>query len=133
MALLRLRPCLHHRRGVVKLTAAEIDYTRQVAAEIGADPDELIREGEAIKEAGYWQAYEAWAVQPDPEPSAIPGPEPEAGPVSVWETTESAPGGTPTTYITEVWSPAPDDGAIRIHSEMPDPEPLPDLEPEIEL
>jgi hypothetical protein len=58
----------------VKLTADEIEYTRQVAAEIGADPDELIQEGEAIKEEGYWQAYEAWAVHPDPEPSAIPRP-----------------------------------------------------------
>ena len=133
MALLRLRPCLRHWRSVVKLTDAEIEYTRQVAAEIGADPDELIREGEAVKEAGYWQAYQAWAVQPDPEPSAIPGPEPEAGPVSAWETTETAPGGEPTTYITEVWSPAPDDGAIRIESRMPDPEALPDPAPEIEI
>ena len=41
----------------MKLTAAEIEYTRQVAVEIGAAPDELIREGEAIKEASYWQAY----------------------------------------------------------------------------
>lgn len=78
----------------MKLTAAEIEYTRQVAAEIGADPEELIREGEA---------------------------------------TESGPGGAPVTYITEVWSPAPDDGAIRIHSRMPDPEPLPEPEPEPEL
>lgn len=117
----------------MKLTAAEIEYTRQVAAEIGADPDELIREGEAIKEASYWQAYREWASQPDPEPSASPGPEPEAGPVSAWETTETAPGGEPTTYMTEVWSPEPDDGAIRMHSEMPDPEPLPQPEPEIEL
>ena len=46
MALLRLRPCLHHRRCVVKLTAAEIEYTRQVAAEIGADPDDLKPEPE---------------------------------------------------------------------------------------
>ena len=61
----------------MKLTAAEIEYTRQVAAEIGADPHELIQESEAIKEEGYWQAYDAWAVQPDSEPSAIPGPEPE--------------------------------------------------------
>jgi hypothetical protein len=58
----------------VRLTAAEIEYTRRAAAEIGADLDELIREGEAIKEAGYWQACEAWAVQPDSEPSAIPNP-----------------------------------------------------------
>jgi hypothetical protein len=43
----------------VKLTADEIEYTRQVAAEIGADPDELIREGEALKEEGYRRAYEA--------------------------------------------------------------------------
>ena len=43
----------------MKLTADEIEYTRQVAAEIGADPDELIREGEALKEEGYRRAYEA--------------------------------------------------------------------------
>ena len=61
----------------MKLTAAEIEYTRQVAGEIGADPDQLIREGEAIKEESYWQAYREWATQPDPEPSASPDPEPE--------------------------------------------------------
>ena len=43
----------------MKLTDAEIEYTRQVAAEIGADPEALIAEGEQIKEAGYRQAYEA--------------------------------------------------------------------------
>ena len=39
------------------------------------------------------------------------------------------------TWVTEVWSPAPDDGAMRMCSHMPEPEPLPepDLEPEAEL
>ena len=38
------------------------------------------------------------------------------------------------TWVTEVWSPAPDDGAMRLHSRMPEPEPLsePELEPEAE-
>jgi hypothetical protein len=45
----------------MKLTAAEMDYTRQVAAETGRDPDELIAEGEAVKEDGYRQAYQAAA------------------------------------------------------------------------
>ena len=43
----------------MKFTAVEIEYSRQVAGEIGADPDELIREGEALKEEGYRHAYEA--------------------------------------------------------------------------
>jgi hypothetical protein len=115
----------------MKLTAAGIEYTAQAAAEIGADPDELIREGEAVKEAGYRQAYQAsteiLAGGATGGQMAAP-----AGSVAIWEATESAPGGAPITYITKVWSPAPDDGAIRIHSRMPDPEPLPDLEPEIE-
>jgi len=34
------------------------------------------------------------------------------------------------TWVTEIWSPAPDDGAMRLHSHMPEPEPLP--EPAIE-
>jgi hypothetical protein len=42
----------------MKLTAAEIEYTRQVAAEIGADPEALIAEGEQLKAAGYQRAYE---------------------------------------------------------------------------
>ena len=125
MALLRLRPYLRHRRSVVKLTAAEIEYTRQVAAEIGADPDELIREGEALKEEGYRGAYEA--------SKEILAGGATGGQMLAWVESESAPGGIPTTYITEVWSPAPGDGAIRMHSRLPDPEPLPDLEPEIEL
>jgi hypothetical protein len=116
----------------VKLTAAEIEYTRQVAAEIGADPEELTREGEAIKEAGYQQAYQA-STEILGGGAAAGQMAASAGPVSIWEATESGPGGAPITYITKVWSPAPDDGAIRIHSQMPDPEPLPDLEPEIEL
>jgi hypothetical protein len=45
----------------MKLTEAEEAYTRQFAAEIGADPDALIAEGEQHKEAGYQQAYEAAA------------------------------------------------------------------------
>jgi len=36
------------------------------------------------------------------------------------------------TWITEVWSPAPDDGVMRLHSRMPEPEPLPEPEPEPE-
>jgi len=43
----------------MKLTAAEEEYTRQVAAEIGRDPDDLIAEGEHIKGDGYRQAAEA--------------------------------------------------------------------------
>ena len=89
----------------MRLTTDEIEYTRQVAAEIGADPDELIREGEALNSRGS---------------------------LSTWAESESAPGAEPRTYITQVWTPAADDGAIRIHSGMPDPEPLPDPEPEIE-
>jgi hypothetical protein len=45
----------------MKLTKDEIEYTRQVAAEIGRDPNELITEGEQIKEDGYRRAYEASA------------------------------------------------------------------------
>jgi hypothetical protein len=39
------------------------------------------------------------------------------------------------TWVTEIWSPAPDDGAMRMCSHMPEPEPLPEpaLEPEAEL
>jgi hypothetical protein len=36
------------------------------------------------------------------------------------------------TWVTEVWSPAPDDGAMRMRSRMPEPEPLPEPEPEAE-
>jgi hypothetical protein len=45
----------------MKLTDAEIEYTRQVAAEIGADPEALIAEGERLKAAGYQRAYEVSA------------------------------------------------------------------------
>jgi hypothetical protein len=38
----------------------------------------------------------------------------------------------PRTYVTEIWSPKPDDGIQRLHSPMPDPEPLPESEPELE-
>ena len=37
------------------------------------------------------------------------------------------------TWVTEVRSPEPDDGAIRMHSRMPVPEPLPEPEPEPEM
>jgi len=116
----------------VKLTAAEIEYTRQVAAEIGADPDELIREGEAIKEEGYRHAYEASREILSSRAGAgqMLG---SRGFLSTWAESESAPGIAPRTYVTQVWTPAADDGALRIHSRMPDPEPLPDLEPELEL
>ena len=40
----------------MKLTDKEIEYTRQVAAEIGRDPDDLIREGEQLKDEGYHRA-----------------------------------------------------------------------------
>ena len=116
----------------MKLTDAEIEYTRQVAAEIGADPDELIREGEAIKEAGYRRAYET-SVEILRGGAAAGQMAASAGSLSIGEEAESAPGVAPCTYITKVWTPAPDDGAIRIHSRMPDPEPLPDPEPELEL
>jgi hypothetical protein len=43
----------------MKLTDAEIEYTRQVAAEIGVDPEVLIAEGEQLKEEGYRRAYQA--------------------------------------------------------------------------
>jgi hypothetical protein len=45
----------------MKLTDAEIEYTRQVAAEIGADPEALIAEGEQLKAEAYQGAYEASA------------------------------------------------------------------------
>jgi hypothetical protein len=35
-------------------------------------------------------------------------------------------------YVTEIWSPAADDGIQRLHSPMPEPEPLPEPEPELE-
>jgi hypothetical protein len=37
------------------------------------------------------------------------------------------------TWVTEVWSPAPDDGAMRVHSHMLEPEPLPEPDLEAEL
>ena len=37
----------------MKLTPDEERYTREVAAQIGRDPDDLIREGERLKEDGY--------------------------------------------------------------------------------
>jgi len=42
----------------MKLTREEEEYTRQVAAEIGRDPDDLIAEGERIKEDGYRERAE---------------------------------------------------------------------------
>ncbi len=45
----------------MKLTDAEIEYTRQVAAEIGADPEALIAEGEQIKAEAYLGVFEASA------------------------------------------------------------------------
>jgi hypothetical protein len=36
------------------------------------------------------------------------------------------------TWVTEIWSPAPDDGVVRMHSLMREPEPLPDPAPEME-
>jgi hypothetical protein len=36
------------------------------------------------------------------------------------------------TWVTEVWSPEPDDGAMRMHSHMPEAEPLPEPAPELE-
>jgi hypothetical protein len=36
------------------------------------------------------------------------------------------------TWVTEIWSPAPDDGAMRMRSRMPEPEPPPEPEPEPE-
>jgi hypothetical protein len=43
----------------MKLTGAEIEYTRRVAAEIGVDPETLIAKGEQLKEEGYRRAYQA--------------------------------------------------------------------------
>lgn len=43
----------------MKLTPQEEDYTRQVAAQLGADPDEMIREGEQLKAEGYLGAQRA--------------------------------------------------------------------------
>jgi hypothetical protein len=34
-------------------------------------------------------------------------------------------------YVTEIWSPAVDDGRHHLHSPMPEPEPVPELEAEI--
>ena len=42
----------------MKLTPEEERYTREVAAQIGRDPNDLIREGEQLKEAGYAEARE---------------------------------------------------------------------------
>jgi len=42
----------------MKLTPEEERYTREVARQIGRDPDDLIREGERHKEAGYAEARE---------------------------------------------------------------------------
>lgn len=35
------------------------------------------------------------------------------------------------TWVTEIWSPEPDDGAMRMHSHMPEPEPEPGPEAEL--
>jgi hypothetical protein len=43
--------------GMSWLTKEEIEYTRKVAAQIGRDPQELIREGEQIKADAYRQAH----------------------------------------------------------------------------
>jgi hypothetical protein len=40
----------------MKLTPDEERYTREVAAQIGRDPDDLIREGERFKVEGYREA-----------------------------------------------------------------------------
>jgi hypothetical protein len=125
----------------VKLTAAQearVDFELEMAEYYeAAGLDHYAERSRAIA-AELTEAYQYSAdPTPDPVPLVPPSvgaePELEAGPVSAWEATESAPGGAPITYITEVWSPAPDDGAIRTHSRMPDPEPLPDLEPEPEI
>jgi len=36
------------------------------------------------------------------------------------------------TWVTEIWSPEPDDGAMRLRSHMPEPEPVPEPDPEPE-
>jgi hypothetical protein len=43
----------------MKLTRQEEEYTRQVAAQIGADPEAMIREGEQLKAEGAAQAMHA--------------------------------------------------------------------------
>jgi hypothetical protein len=43
----------------MKLTPQEEAYTREVAAEIGREPEDLIREGEQLKEDGYREAQAA--------------------------------------------------------------------------
>lgn len=43
----------------MRLTPAEIEETRRVAAEIVRDPGDLSKEGERIKEEGYRGAYTA--------------------------------------------------------------------------
>ena len=48
----------------MRLTPEEEAYTRDVAAQIGRDPDDLIREAEQIKAAGFREAQqhaEGWA------------------------------------------------------------------------
>jgi hypothetical protein len=35
------------------------------------------------------------------------------------------------TWVTEIWSPVPGDGAIRLHSSMSEPGPLPEPEPDL--
>ena len=48
----------------MQLTAEEQAYTRQVAAQIGRKPDDLIREGEQLKASGWRSAQqqaEGWA------------------------------------------------------------------------
>jgi hypothetical protein len=41
------------------LTSEEIEYTCKVAAEIGRDPEDLVREGEQAKADAYRQAHAA--------------------------------------------------------------------------
>ena len=43
------------------------------------------------------------------------------------------PDAQPTTYVTEIWNPPPDDGRLRLFKPMPPPEPLPDPLPEPEI
>jgi hypothetical protein len=40
----------------MKLTRQEEDYTREVAQQLGRDPDEMIREGEQLKAEGAAEA-----------------------------------------------------------------------------
>jgi hypothetical protein len=42
----------------MRLTAEEQAYTRQVAAQIGRNPDDLIREGEQVKASGWRSAQQ---------------------------------------------------------------------------